>query len=139
MSRQSAVSRNAKRAVQRATRRATAVPEPVVIDVPWSPPPAVGLTWAPPITCGCGERHHLGAWYYVSVIREPERPRSDMVLAAGPYLTHQEALARVDAVRRVVGAKYQGSLASPWYGYGTVAMPRGTRSGALNGRHVLEA
>lgn len=93
-----------------------------------------GLTWAPPITCPCGERHHLGARYYVSVIEDPGAgKKSDAVLALGPLLTHPEALARVDRVRAFVLDHYNPGGAAHWYGYGTVAMPATfDRPGKLN-------
>lgn len=91
------------------------------------------LTWIPAVTCPCGERHHLGARYYVSVFKSPELgPKGPTVLAAGPYLTHPEALAVVDVVRRIVLERYDDGWA--WfYAYGTVAMPHDfTRPGKLN-------
>ena len=88
-----------------------------------TPPP----TWIPPMSCGCGARHHVGAQYYASVTDGPDR----VILAAGPYRTHQEALAVVNDVWETVTERYGES--AHWYAYGTVAMPfRHTEAGKLN-------
>src|SRR5262245_14467851 len=51
---------------------------------------SVGLRWAPPISCSCGQEHRPGARYYVSVYREPSLGPVDgnVRLALGPFLTH---------------------------------------------------
>ena len=52
--------------------------------------------------CGCGETHHEGANYYVSVVRDTAKgPHSDYRLLAGPFPTHEEALAWVDRAREL--------------------------------------
>ena len=82
---------------------------------------ATGPRWVPPLSCPCGAvRHHPGARYYVSV-----RDDSRTVLAAGPYLTHPEALAVVGIVNRIVLNKYNPQGRAHWWSYGTVAMPYG--------------
>ena len=88
---------------------------------------------APAPTCACAE-HPEGANFYASVIESPDRgPASPMVLAAGPFQTHAEALAMVDKVRAVVLARYNPNGRAHWFGFGTVAMAADvTRSGKLN-------
>ena len=87
----------------------------------------------PAPTCSCVD-HPEGANFYASVIESPERgPDSPMVLAAGPFLTHTEALAMVDKVRAVVLARYNPNGRAHWYGFGTTAMAADvTRPGKLN-------
>jgi hypothetical protein len=87
----------------------------------------------PPLACACPE-HPEGANFYASVIESPDRgPDSKMVLAAGPFATHADALAVVDKVRAVVLAKWNPGGRAAWYGFGTVAMaPEFTRPGKLN-------
>ena len=82
----------------------------------------------------CGGDHPAGATYYASVIQDPARgAASPMVLAAGPFPTHADALAVVDRVRAVVLAKWNPGGRAHWYGFGTVAMaPDFTRPGKLN-------
>jgi hypothetical protein len=86
------------------------------------------------VTCPCGQRHHLGATYYASVIKDPALgPKSQTVLAAGPYLTHPEALAVVNIVRRIVLDRYDRDGRACWFGYGTVGMRHDfTPPGKLN-------
>ena len=82
-----------------------------------------GRTWWPAIACTCGERHHPGSRYYVSVIERPDMgAESPMILALGPFLTHQEAIAHVDRVRLAVLSRFNPEGRADWYGYGTVAM-----------------
>ena len=59
---------------------------------------AVGLTWIPPVSCPCGGRHQPGSRYYVSVL---EHEGGRWLAVAGPFLTHQAALGRVDVVSRI--------------------------------------
>ncbi len=78
--------------------------------------------------CPCGARHHQGARYYVSVADGP-----DVVLALGPFQEHQEALARVDDVRRRALEAWNPNGRADWYGYGTTAMlPTYTTPAKLN-------
>jgi len=58
-----------------------------------------------------------------------------MILAAGPYQEHGEALTRVEAVWSWVRTHYANDPKSPWYAFGTVAM-RTTQPGRLN--HAIE-
>ena len=82
-----------------------------------------------PITCTCGQAHHPGARYYASVRRDDVV----IVLAAGPYLSHQEALAVVDDVREIAVECYNPDGRAYWYAYGTVGMPHDyTTPGTLN-------
>ena len=85
----------------------------------------------PTITCPCTERHHLHAVYYVSVVRDTAAgPSSDYRLLAGPFSTHQEALAWVDRAKAVAATL---DPKAHWYGYGTVAMAPGyQKPGILN-------
>ena len=86
----------------------------------------------PTITCPCTERHHLHAVYYVSVVRA-----SDYRLLAGPFPTHQEALAWVDRAKAVAATL---DPKAHWYGYGTVAMAPGyQKPGMLNASLGLAA
>ena len=78
----------------------------------------VGLTWIPPVSCPCGERHRPGARYYVSVL-----DGGRWLAVVGPFLTHQEALGRVNAVSVVVCNQYNPDGRADFYAYGTVAMP----------------
>ena len=81
------------------------------------------------LNCPCGERHYQGAAYYVSVAKD-----SQVMLAAGPFAEHSDALAKVDAVREIVMGKWNPGGEAHWYGYGTTAMPCGyDRPGKLNG------
>ena len=91
-------------------------------------------TPAPGEPCACGGGHPVGATYYASVIEDSARgAASPMVLAAGPFPTHAEALAVVDRVRALVLAKWNPGGRAHWYGFGTVAMaPDFTRPGKLN-------
>ena len=84
------------------------------------------------MTLPCGERltfEELGNWtddpcFYVSVVDGPKHG-----LLAGPYRTHEEALAAVDTARDADCA------ANDWawfYSYGTVKMANGHRQGVLN-------
>ena len=83
-----------------------------------------GFTWWPAVGCTCGARHRFGTRYYVSVIESPDLgPESPMVLALGPFLTHEEARGGVDSVRDVVLSRHNPQGRAHWYGYGTVAMP----------------
>lgn len=79
--------------------------------------------------CQCGQgKHRQNHSYYVSVL-----DGTSMVLAAGPYQEHGEALAQVDRVNELVRTKYRGDPREPWYAYGTVAMPPNyPRIGKLN-------
>jgi hypothetical protein len=87
------------------------------------------LTWIPPVTCSCGERHHLGAKYYVSVM-----DGSRQINALGPFRTHQEALAWVPIVNREVIDHYNPEGRAHFYAYGTVAMAHDYQvPGRLNG------
>ena len=88
---------------------------------------------APAPTCACAA-HPEGANFYASVIEAPDRgPESPMVLAAGPFPTHADALAVVDKVRAIVLARYNPNGRAHWYGYGTAAMAADfTRPGKLN-------
>ena len=88
---------------------------------------------APATACTCTD-HPEGANFYASVIESPDQgPDSKMVLAAGPFPTHGEALAVVDKVRAVVLAKWNPGGRAHWFGFGTVAMASGfTRPGKLN-------
>lgn len=92
---------------------------------------------APPPACACAE-HPEGATFYASVIESPDRgPDSKMVLAAGPFPTHAEALAVVDKVRALVLARYNPNGRADWYAFGTVAMAGDfTRPGKLNAELV---
>lgn len=71
----------------------------------------------------------------MSVIEQPDRgAHSPTVLALGPFLTHQEALAHVDRVRLAVLSRFNPEGRAHWYGYGTVAMGAGyAKPGRLNG------
>ena len=83
----------------------------------------VGPRWTPAVPCSCGQNHHPGAKYYVSVIETPSLgAKSPCVLALGPFLTHPEALAWVDRVNDVVQARWNPHGSAHWYGFGTVAM-----------------
>lgn len=84
--------------------------------------------------CSCGEPHHPGARYYVSVVEIPERGAdSPTVLAAGPFVTHAQARGWIDPVRQYVLDHYNPHGRAHWYGYGTVAMgPTYTEPGKLN-------
>ena len=81
------------------------------------------------LNCKCGiERHYQGAAYYVSVEKD-----GNHVLALGPFNEHDEALARVDDVRRVVMDKWNPGGEAHWYGYGTTAvLDSNRRAGKLN-------
>lgn len=82
---------------------------------------ATGPRWVPGLACPCGAvRHAPGARYYVSVV-EHEGGRA--LPALGPFLTHPEALARVDRVRDLVLARYNPDGRAHWYLYGTIALP----------------
>jgi hypothetical protein len=73
--------------------------------------------------CDCGEPHHPGAHYYVSVRSTPSLgAKSPMRLAAGPFGTHAEARAWVAPVKGLVFARYNPHGKAAWYGYGTVAV-----------------
>lgn len=87
----------------------------------------------PAPACTCTD-HPEGATFYASVIESPDRgPDSPMVLAAGPFPTHGEALAVVDRVRTVVLAKWNPGGRAHWFGFGTTAMKRSyTKPGKLN-------
>lgn len=85
--------------------------------------------------CSCGASHATdapGSGYFVSVIDGPRQG-----LAAGPYDTHEEALADVEEVRRI------GEDVDPravFYAWGTCRVDRdvdGLRVGSLNAELVL--
>ena len=84
--------------------------------------------------CGCGEKHHEGANYYVSVVRDTAKgPHSDYRLLAGPFPPHEEALAWVDRAKALALARYNPEGRADWYAYGTVAMTADYRKpGMLN-------
>ena len=92
------------------------------------------LTWTPAVTCPCNQHHPLGANYYASVMRESSRgPQGDVLLAAGPYLTHPEALAVVTVLNEIVLHRYNPEGRASLYGFGTCAMPHDyTKPGKLN-------
>ena len=92
--------------------------------------PASRLT-SPAELCACGEQHHPGARYYVSV-RESDGGKWRPVL--GPFSTHAQARAHVDAVTSHVLDHYNPGGRAHWYSYGTVAMmPDYDTPGLLNG------
>lgn len=105
------------------------------------PPEPLTIVNDPLTPCPCGGEHHEGAAYYASVIEDPQRgPDSRMVLAAGPFPTHQEALAQVDRVRTAVLERWNPNGRAHWYGYGTVAVKAGyDRPGKLNAELGLAA
>ena len=72
--------------------------------------------------CSCGQPHPEGARYYASVVERPGDPETPMVLAAGPFPSHPEALAMVDRVRALVLARFNPDGRAHWYGFGSVAM-----------------
>jgi hypothetical protein len=82
--------------------------------------------------CSCGEQHHPGSTYYVSVMDgTPDRTR----LVAGPFSTHAEAKAWVNPAQGLVLAKYNPHGRAHFYAYGTVAMRPGyTVPGILNAK-----
>lgn len=81
------------------------------------------------LNCHCGETHYQAASYYVSII-----DGSRHVLAVGPFTEHSEALAHVDAARRIVMERYNPDGRAHWYGYGTAVVHGGSaRPGKLNG------
>lgn len=85
--------------------------------------------------CECGGRHVPGGNYYVSVIDGT----GAVLLAAGPFATHQEARWTVDQVREVVLAKFNPEGRAFWYSYGTVAMAADYRvPGKLTGVEGIE-
>lgn len=76
-------------------------------------------------TCTCGQTHHEGENYYVSVVDGPRQS-----LLAGPYKTHAEALSAVEPVRNIA---YDVDPKSWFYAFGTIAMKEGyTKPGILN-------
>ena len=78
--------------------------------------------------CHCGEQHYQEAHYYVSVA-----DGSRVVLALGPFQEHDDALARVDDVRREVQAKWNPDGRAYFYGFGTTAMSSSyTKPGKLS-------
>lgn len=86
--------------------------------------------------CKCGQQHHEGANYYVSVVDGPQ-----FNVLAGPYKTHAEALAMVEPVRTLAVELVPQSW---FYGFGTVAMAAnftkpGKLSAILEQRARLEA
>lgn len=93
-----------------------------------------------PEPCTCGETHHDGANYYVSVVRDTAKgPHSDYRLLAGPFTDHAEALAWVDRARELALARYNPDGRAHWYAYGTVAMAAGyTKPGMLNDQLGLD-
>ena len=62
--------------------------------------------------------------FYVSVVDGPR-----FGLLAGPFQTHAEALAKVDAARKVAN---EVDWKSAFYAFGTVKMKTGYREGVLN-------
>ena len=100
---------------------------------PEPPPPGAG-------PCACGAAHPDGARYYASVVERPGDPETPMVLAAGPFPTHPEALAMVDRVRALVLARFNPGGRAHWYAFGSVAM-RGDfdEPGKLNAEFGLAA
>lgn len=80
------------------------------------------------LNCHCGEHHYQGAAYYVSVMDGPQG-----VLVVGPFTEHTEALAHVDATKRIVLDRYNPNGRAHWYGYGTAVVKDGSRRpGKLN-------
>lgn len=76
-------------------------------------------------SCTCGQQHHEGANYYVSVKDGPQ-----FNVLAGPYKTHAEALEKLEPVRRLANELVPRSW---FYAFGTVAMNADfTRPGKLN-------
>ena len=79
------------------------------------------------VPCECGERHHPGANYYVSVI-DGKRWRC----LAGPFRTHSDALAMVVATSDKAS---ELDVRAAFYAFGTVAMAQDyTEPGFLNGQ-----
>lgn len=81
--------------------------------------------------CNCGQKHHTGANYYVSVMRDD----GDMRALYGPFATHAEALENVQiANNKACDCDPRASF----YAFGTVAMPSTyTTPGIIN--HLLPA
>lgn len=67
-----------------------------------------------PADCGCGA-NPAGTRYYTSAMRDDGR----VVALSGPYGTHGEAVARVDADNAKACAS--GDPKAHWYAYGTFA------------------
>ena len=65
-----------------------------------------------------------GPCYYVSVV-DGER----VCIAAGPFQTHEEALARVDEVKVLAD---KADPKAHWYAFGTCKAPNGWREGKFN-------
>lgn len=81
--------------------------------------------------CDCGQTHHEGSNYYVSVVDGPKK----FQVLAGPYKTHQEALALVPTVTRIA---QDVDPRAAFYAFGTVAMkPDFTKPGILNDKIIL--
>ena len=77
------------------------------------------------VLCECGERHHPGANYYVSVI-DGKRWRC----LAGPFRTHSDALSMVPAT---CDKANELDVRAAFYAFGTVAMAQDyTEPGFLN-------
>jgi hypothetical protein len=79
--------------------------------------------------CECQDTHPKGANYYVSVVDGLDRRRIGLLL--GPFKRHDEALKKVEAVRRKAEELDPKAV---FYSFGTVAMrPEYTKPGVLNG------
>jgi hypothetical protein len=71
--------------------------------------------------------------YYVSVCESPDSADTKWRPVLGPFTTHAQARAHVDAVTRYALDHYNPGGRAHWYGYGTVAMAPGyTTPGLLN-------
>ena len=74
-------------------------------------------------TCECGQKHHPGANYYVSV-----QDGKKTGLLSGPYKTHAEAVAKVNEVKEKALEVDSGAA---FYSFGTVAT-KTSKKGSLD-------
>ena len=78
------------------------------------------------IQCECESPDHHGAEdagtvYYTTILNHN---RTRVIYGAGPFETHREAAAKVDALRRWAGQTLKDDVNLPWYAYGTSGRPR---------------